>query len=258
MRRFIKDQKLLFILDQVESHFGRPVIAITGKHNERESSFFAVQPIFEEGDDSKNYYWAFLAHKESASAETICHELLHLIFNVEGWPILCSKSDTSQNLYITKLIGFIGSLPEHILIYPRQHILGFGDGLKQRHEDECLAMQNMIKRRTLVPSLTEAESINVQGATLAHLILVQETCERKGQLLQDAREYWPELMPVATKIINIFNDNMPMTAISGAIAAKKSCEFLGIPEEYFFHRSVDAKEISFFEQICKHFQAIKC
>ena len=244
MRNYIDDDRLLFILDELEKHFGYPVHAKAAAPNS-----WAVQAIFEGDDDENDYKWIFLTGGRFATPETLCHELLHLVFDIEGWPILYSRIDLRENLYVKELMKIVGSLPQHIAIWTRQCELGFERQIAVNYSVQCANMCRMAINRTMVQGLSEQDSMRLRSAQIAHLLLLPQQDTITDILLQHTETHWPDLLPIANEIVEIFNRHMPMTPISGVAATSECCTLLGVPDGAFVAHPVEAKEVGFYNRL---------
>jgi hypothetical protein len=85
MKRYITDTKLLKILSMIEKWIRYPIWAVPMPEEMRRSHMaaVAVAPLF-------GHMWQFLHNPGELppSQFTLCHELMHIILGIEGWPVL--------------------------------------------------------------------------------------------------------------------------------------------------------------------------
>jgi hypothetical protein len=110
MRRFTQDEKILAFIDIVEKQLGYqiPISTLTEYQ-------FKRMPCGVQRRDGK---WIFCYYPgESYTSSLLCHELLHIVLVIEGWPYILVHNYAHGSHDTTYITDIISSLFLHAEIW---------------------------------------------------------------------------------------------------------------------------------------------
>ena len=118
MRQFIQDEKLLLILNEIEKWLGYAIPVDALPYRMWHTHGAAI------GMNKAGWYYQYNPN-DPASQFTLCHELMHVILGIEGWPLIATPAplilDHARNALYDRLINF----PQHVVINERMFTLGY-------------------------------------------------------------------------------------------------------------------------------------
>jgi hypothetical protein len=128
MRDFIKDAFLLRVLDEIEAWLGCEIVSMP-LPSDMHSTHAAAVGMCPDGT------WCFSHNPgDPPSNFTLCHELMHVVLGIEGWPFW-KPTELFVESEREKLLNAAINFPQHVVINSRMNQMGHIEPDQQWPED---------------------------------------------------------------------------------------------------------------------------
>ncbi|HDL6876203.1 TPA: hypothetical protein PXL76_004299 [Yersinia enterocolitica] len=219
MRALVNDEKLIGLLNEIESYLG-PISLATMPIEHRHLSRCSISFIPEHG-------WILWHIPEKITSQaTICHELAHLILLIEGYPAFIIDSPIPNTDYLFQTTSMLKNLVLHIEVWKIVKLLGFDEIPDYKPGLEYLISQ--VQNSNLLIDARPNEIIQFRAAYLAQGLLNPAESETIALLRETASQTMPEELELADSIIRIFDNLSPLSPKSCAEALSEICALLKI------------------------------
>jgi len=224
MKRFITDDKLIEILARIEKWIRYPVCAAPMPEKMRQSHKAAVALMY-------GHMWHFL-YREVPSQFTLCHELMHIILGIEGWPMLSTpellRLDRARDTLFDVLINF----SQHIVINERMHLLGYKEMDElQQGQGSRPDSNNQGQAQTALPQANSVE-VKVHALHAAELLLSPQGLLLDRVDRNTLQEKYPQCWILVDAICRDVEMHRPLGRQSGVALLYSVLETLSEPKEY--------------------------
>ena len=215
MRNFIQNAVLHKILDEIENHLGYSISSAPMP--------FGLPGKPDAAVDVYNGKWLFLYHPgKQPSQTTLCHELMHIILGIEGWPLWASHESIEDGSADENLHDRAIYFPQHVVINARYHIV----------KSIILGEQRQAKDNSAPPLPLEiVTQVKLHALVAAEIMLSPPdtySCSFDRNELQ--RDY-PQSWKLADSICREVEIHRPLDRQSGVALVYKIFETLSLPKE---------------------------
>lgn len=238
MRSLINNEILNLMLEIIENTLGYPVkTALMDQHLSR---------LYKVGVRRDTGKWKFFVPQGAKFSENdICHELLHIVQCIEGYPEPSFIPAIRKVSPEADILRQVFNNLQHTVLWPRVIRLGFNN-------EEEKELKTFLKAGTLAnccldwPQPYKAVFIaNMLQA--AYLIPMDETI--RTLIMRQAVKEQPQAFTLAQKINNELERYFPLTPESYIQAIRKNLFLLGINENVLLHEFPEKTCPDLFEKI---------
>jgi hypothetical protein len=247
-------KKFLTFIDIVEKQLGYQ-IQISPLSKEE----FDMMPCGVQLRDKK---WTFLYFPgESYTSSLLCHELMHIVLEIEGWPTFSLHIDT-QKFSDTKYIsGVLSNLFPHAEIWKRGIQLGFSESNTWNEDIDKNIVPKVNKKLLAAKSARPELQIQYQATCLAYALLSPASRPVKRRLKKCACLNLPQAFEQANAICRLHSEYEKSFPQSLEIALKRVLEIVKMPAETLlleFPSTASPELFSHMQQSCRQDQKSEC
>lgn len=241
MRRFAKSRKMAILLEAVEKALGYPVRALP--LNRESSGLYEVASNI----NSDGYWELRVLPGATVNENILCHELMHMVLSLEGWPIHLMHERISSNSWERLVITQIFHNLAHSLIWPRVSALGY----LNEEEKEFLNLLHPSYLKNLYSHYPQAGRSRLISNILQSVLLFPMNETAKTQILEKASRECPAAMALAEKADKAMSRFLPLTPQSYVMALETNLSVLSMPRDSLRHVFPNKVHSGFFERLCQ-------
>lgn len=239
MRHLIKNKKLAHILDIVEETLGYPIKAASLDSSDK--GVYSAAVVL------KNNFWELqYTNGTKISDDVLCHELLHIILFLEGWPLVFLHQRIGASSPERLLLCQIFDHLQHSVLWERVIKLGYTNEEVEEYK-EFLQPGRMRATYLHYPQPLREK---LRACMLQPVILLPMPELLKSKILGLASREIPAAYNHAVAINNSLSDFFPLNPQSYQKAIEKNIEMLSMPKDSLKCEFPTGTYPNLFEKIC--------
>lgn len=201
-RDLIADNRLLKLLDAVEGYFGYIIktdqISIEHKKNAVMSMHLS--------EDGK--FLLLYDRNEEINQAVLCHELMHMVLWIEGWPAWCVDESWMFLPVQKEVMTTLKNLVLHLEVWPLVAQYGFDE--IGAYNTEVLV--DSLRDNTQPPQWMHPDmALAVSAVNLAQGLLQPEKQDIKDEIRDLAAKNIPQSLAVADSIVTSLQSHFPLS-----------------------------------------------
>lgn len=238
MRTFIQDKKLEKILDIVEQILGYPVNATPLDSTK--------SGLYDAGVRHANGSWKFFVSPgKKISGNTLCHEILHIVQCLEGYPehrfALGIIPNSPEYLMLIQVFHNL----QHSVLWPRVIKLGY----RNEEEKEITGLLKQSAFTGMCRGWPESYNVRIVANIIQSVLLMPIDDSIKTRIMRRAAIEKPKSLALAQKINDALSDYFPLTPQSYIPAIRKNLTLIGFPEDILSNDVLEQPVPGLFEKI---------
>lgn len=235
---FVSDKKLLDLLSDIEVALGYKIEAI--QIMEQHKSQAVMSCIF--GEDKK---WRLaIDKKEPANQDALCHEFMHFVLWLEGWPVFY-VNNLVRDEFLCAALDRLKNLILHIDLWGLVRSYGFNDECAYNFDQ----LIEGVMRYTPNPKSDSRLVLAMNSIDLAQGLLQPGPEDKKIALRNAAFQKDRLALGNADVIISLFQNLLPLNPARCVFAAQKALGIVGLPDDLLLPEYTDRIFPNFREQI---------
>jgi hypothetical protein len=243
MKTYIQDKTLLFVLASIEKQLGYEVSSALLPEQQRDLMGGAV--------DMSHGQWRFLYNPTDYPSQLVmCHELMHIVLWIEGWPAWKVFPFAIRDRIDGLLYDFIINMPQHIAISRMVVDLGYTEREKAERDMDKLAQK--MKEKSVVPQYHQAPWLKIQAIGVAELLLVLSDPLAKKHFRISLQQSRPLMLSLVDTICEAVLKRQPLDSQSYECLVYDILELLQMQKETLRPSRFDNACPDFFARICRH------
>lgn len=219
-RDLIADNRLLKLLDAVEGYLGYIIktdqISIEHKKNAVMSMHLS--------EDGK--FLLLYDRNEEINQAVLCHELMHMVLWIEGWPVLCVDESWMHLPVQKEIMDKISNLVLHLEVWPLVEKYGFDETGLYNSDVLVESLKKDVPPQWMEPGMALA----VSGVSIAQGLLQPEPQGVKDEIRQIAAQRIPRSLAVADSIVDVLQAHRPLSQYGCLVAFEAVLETIQAPK----------------------------